>query len=88
MQRKPIRAQINMPPAESAAQEPHYTPEQVAEWWGLDSNSIRRIFRNEPGVLLFGRETSTRLKRAYTSLRIPQSVLERVHRRMTATNQR
>jgi hypothetical protein len=62
--------------------EPHYTPEQVAEWWNLDMKSIRRIFRDEEGVLKFGRAVSTRGKRAYTTLRIPRSVLERVHRRM------
>lgn len=69
-----------------APTEPHYTPEQVAEWWGLDPNSVRRIFRDEDGVLCFGRSVSTRSKRAYTTLRIPASVLERVHRRMLQGN--
>jgi hypothetical protein len=62
--------------------EPHYTPEQIAEWWHLDPKSIRRMFRNEEGVLKFGNERSTYQKRAYTTIRIPHSVMERVHRRM------
>jgi hypothetical protein len=62
--------------------EPHYTPEQIARWWNLDTKSVRRIFRNEEGVLRFGNLRSTPRKRAYTTLRIPRSVLERVHRRM------
>jgi hypothetical protein len=67
------------------AEEHHYTPEQVAEMWQLDPNSIRRIFRNE-GVLCFGRAVSTKTKRAYTTMRIPRSVLERVHRSMLSDN--
>jgi hypothetical protein len=62
--------------------EPHYTPEQVAEWWSLNPKSIRRIFQDEEGVLKFGRGVSTRTRRAHTTLRIPASVVERVHRRM------
>ena len=73
-------------PQSTPATEPHFTPEQVAELWHLDPNSIRRIFRNEDGVLCFGRAVSTRTKRAYTTLRIPPSVLERVHRSMLSNN--
>ncbi len=62
--------------------EPHYTPEQVAEWWALDPKTIRRMFRDEEGVLKFGNERSTYQKKAHTTIRIPQSVMERVHRRM------
>ena len=72
-------------PQNTPATETHYTPEQVAEWWRLDPKSIRRIFRDEEGVLRFGRAVSTRKKRAYTTIRIPQSVLDRVHRRMLTT---
>ena len=62
--------------------EQHYTPEQIAQWWNLDTKTIRQIFRNEEGVLRFGRDRTTRLKRAYTTLRIPHSVMQRVYRRM------
>lgn len=63
--------------------ETHYTPDEVAQAWHLDANSVRRIFRAEPGVLKFGNGRSTYKKRAYTTLRIPQSVMDRVYRRMT-----
>lgn len=63
--------------------ETHYTPDEVAANWHLDTNSVRRIFRDEPGVLKFGNGRSTYKKRAYTTIRIPQSVLDRVYRRMT-----
>ncbi len=63
--------------------ENHYTPDEIAAAWHLDPDSVRKIFRDEPGVLKFGRAVSTRTKRAYTSMRIPMSVLDRVYRRMT-----
>jgi hypothetical protein len=62
--------------------ERHYTPTEIAEMWGLDPKVIRNLFRQEPGVLKIGNDKSTYRKRAHTTLRIPQSVLERVHRRM------
>lgn len=61
--------------------ERHYSVTEVAEAWNLDEDSVRDIFRNELGVLRFGRP-ATNKKRAYTTLRIPQSVLDRVYRRM------
>ena len=62
--------------------EPHYTLDQIAKWWNLDVESVRRMFKAEPGVLRFGNARSTPRKRAHTTLRIPRSILERVHRRM------
>lgn len=49
--------------------------------WGLSVQSVVRIFKNEPGVLEFG-SPETRFKRGYVMLRIPKSVLERVHTRL------
>lgn len=52
--------------------------------WGLGVDIIRRIFENEPGVIKI--VSPERLhKRRYTTLRIPESVLRRVHRRLTET---
>ena len=65
---------------EMAALEPHYSVKQLAEMWGLSETAIRDIFRNEPGVFRVARPKG-RYKRAYTTLRIPRSVVERVHRR-------
>src|SRR5712691_1872755 len=61
----------------------HYSPSQLAEAWGLSVETIRSIFRQEPGVLKIG-SPGTKYKRGYTTLRIPQEVAARVHRRLAA----
>jgi len=68
--------------AETPALERHFSVQQIAEMWNLCENSIRALFKNEPGVVLIERPRS-RWKRGYSTLRIPQSVLERVHCRMS-----
>jgi transcriptional regulator GlxA family with amidase domain len=55
--------------------ERHYSVTDVAKLWGLSRDSVRRLFRREPGVLVMGER--------YVTLRIPESVLERVHRRLS-----
>ena len=57
----------------------HYTVTEIAVMWNLSKDAVRRMFQNEPGVLVLGGCFSGN-KRRYTTLRIPQSVLERVHR--------
>lgn len=69
------------PAFEDTALERHYTVKEVAEMWQLDEKMIRRIFGDEPGVVSIGTDES-RFRRAYRTLRIPQSVLVRVHRRL------
>jgi transcriptional regulator GlxA family with amidase domain len=61
--------------------EKHYTVEQIAEMWNLSRDSVRRLFLAEAGVLKISRP-GTRYKRAYTTLRIPESILNRVYQRM------
>jgi hypothetical protein len=68
---------------EEVALEPHFSIKEIAEIWGLCENSVRDLFKDEPGVVRIQRPRS-RFKRAYTTLRIPRSVLDRVHRRMSA----
>jgi len=68
--------------AEKPATEIHFTVQQIAERWGLSPNSVRALFENEPGVLKIERPGTLR-KRKHTTLRIPESVMERVHRRMS-----
>jgi hypothetical protein len=63
--------------------ERHYTPQQVAQSWGLGVDKIREIFENEPGVMAMG-DPNPKHKRRYITMRIPESVLARVHRRLTA----
>lgn len=60
----------------------HYTVEQVAEMWNMSRDSVTRLFRDEPGVMKITRP-GNRYKRAYTTIRIPESVLNRVYSRMT-----
>lgn len=59
---------------------PHYTVKNIAEMWTMSQAAIRRLFRNEPGVLRFGKEKHGH-QRDYVTLRIPASVAERVYRR-------
>jgi len=61
--------------------EKHFSLTEIAEAWGLEEKSIKRIFENEPGVMVFARPTSKK-KRKYETLRIPETVVNRVHQRM------
>jgi hypothetical protein len=61
----------------------HFTPQQLADAWGVSTETIRQIFREEEGVLKIGKP-GTRVKRGYFTLRIPKEVAERVHRRLSA----
>jgi hypothetical protein len=67
-------------PESPPSAETHFTPEQLAERWNLSCDTIRRLFDREPGVLVIERPNG---KRRYRTLRIPESVAERVHRRLT-----
>jgi hypothetical protein len=60
----------------------HFSPAEVGEMWGLSADTVRRLFEKEAGVLLIG-DVSRRGKRRYVTLRIPASVLARVHRKLT-----
>ena len=59
--------------------EKHYSVSELAVMWSLSENTIRRMFENEPGVLKWG-TTEGRFRRRYTTLRIPETVVLRVHR--------
>lgn len=59
----------------------HYTVNQIAELWSLSDDAVRKLFEQEPGVLAIGEARSGR-KRRYVTLRIPEDVAERVHRRL------
>lgn len=56
----------------SPATERHYSPQEVAVLWGLHPQSVRRIFRDRPGVMVLG-------SRKRIIVRIPESVLSAVH---------
>lgn len=61
--------------------EQHYTVGEIADKWKLSPDAVRRLFERESGVLVIG-DRGSRAKRRYLTLRIPGSVMERVHRRL------
>lgn len=63
--------------------ERHYAVTEIAEMWNLSPDKVRDLFEYEPGVLVLG-ERSPRHKRRYVTLRIPKSVVERVHSRLSS----
>lgn len=66
----------------SACEEKHYSVNELAILWNLSKQTIRRLFQDEPDVVRIG-DTDVRRKRAYVTLRIPESVVRRVHQRLT-----
>jgi hypothetical protein len=62
--------------------EKHFTPDVLAAAWGVSAEKIRIIFRNEPGVLRLTQSNGS--KRQYVLLRIPESVAQRVHKKLSA----
>jgi hypothetical protein len=64
-----------------AFSERHYTVDEVAAMWNFSRDSVRRMFLSEPDVPKIARP-GNRYKRSYVTLRIPESVLNRVYRRM------
>jgi hypothetical protein len=65
----------------------HYTADQVAKMWNLSTDTVRRLFQGEDGVLKIVRP-GNRYKRTYVTLRIPESVLNRVYRRIAGPPRR
>ncbi len=62
--------------------EKHFEPAELAKAWGVSAETIRNVFRNEPGVLRIAHPNGR--KRKYISMRVPVSVAERVHKRLSA----
>jgi hypothetical protein len=62
--------------------EPFFTPEELSTFTKLHVTTIRRMFLDEPGVIRLG-HGPLRKKRQHYTLRIPQSVADRVFGRMT-----
>ena len=65
-----------------SALEKHYTVAQIAELWGWSDDTVRRTFRNEDGVIAI-MHPERRGKRPYSKLSTPESILVRVHERLT-----
>jgi hypothetical protein len=68
-------------PANVTPSEHHFTAREVASEWNLSQDTIYRLFSNEPGVLLIVSEKK-KYRRTRRTLRIPESVKNRVYRRL------
>ena len=62
--------------------ERHYSVRELSDAWGVSANTVRRIFEQEAGVLRIGK-SFRRGRRGYVTIRIPESVVARVHQRGT-----
>ena len=65
--------------------ERHFSAQELGESWGISPAKVRRLFKEEAGVVLIGtpsRRLGRKLKRAYFTMRIPESVAVRVYERM------
>jgi hypothetical protein len=54
----------------------------VAELWGWSDTKVRNVFRDEVGVLQSNIPSLLRRKKRNVTLRIPESVMLRVHAKM------
>ena len=66
----------------TGAAEYHHTVKELSGMWQLSTATVTRMFRDEPGVLRLGKAQPRRGRRSYTTLRIPESVVQRVYRRL------
>jgi len=76
--KKPVQSAIQ----QTFALERHYTVGEIGKMWGLSEKTVRRMFEDEDGVLQWG-VSERRHKRGYITMRIPESVLLRVHHKRT-----
>jgi hypothetical protein len=66
--------------------EQHYRVRDVVRLLGLSERTVRRLIEQEPGVrVMAAQRGSRRRKRRYTTCLVPESVLERMLRRMDKT---
>ena len=63
-------------------EEKHYSPSELAKMWALSPDTIRKLFEGETDVLKV-KNTNSSHKRRYVTLRIPESVAIRIHRKLS-----
>ena len=61
--------------------ERHCSVSEIAQLWNLSHDTVRRLFVDEPGVLII--HARRRGTRVYRTLRIPETVAKRVHQRLS-----
>jgi hypothetical protein len=68
--------------------EAHLTITEISNLWNVSDDTARRIFEDEPGVLVIGEPSrlvggrTRKYKRRYKILRIPRAVFARVEQRL------
>jgi hypothetical protein len=62
--------------------ERHFSPAELGELWNLSADTVRRMFESEPGVLVFENPVRSSSRR-FRTLRIPESVAERLYSRFS-----
>ena len=67
--------------------EQHFKPEELAERWGVSGDTIRKLFRDVPGVLVIDRPERMH-KRGYCTMRIPESIAKRVYEKHLSKGKR
>jgi len=66
-----------------SALERHYTISEIAAAWNYSPKTVRNLFAQMEGVVRIS-NPSGRRKRPYVTLRVPASLLEQTHQRLTA----
>lgn len=59
-----------------------YRVPEIAKAWQLSEDTVRKVFRDEPGVILIGHGELLH-KRPRFTLCVPESVFERVKRKLS-----
>jgi hypothetical protein len=77
---RPVSVAASLGPFD-LANEKHYSVIEIAKLWALSEKTVRRIFEREPGVIRWSREEKLHT-RGYRTLRVPETVLHRVHRKL------
>jgi hypothetical protein len=64
--------------------ERHYTLSELSKAWHVSRDTVRRWFRGEPGVIVYGSEKPKKGRnRAHVSTRVPESVARKVYKTRT-----
>ena len=66
------------PTTEAATFEKHYRISELARIWGLGRETVRRLAKDEPGVI----KIRMGCRKAHTTYSVPESVARRIHTRL------
>jgi hypothetical protein len=68
-----------------SALERHYSISEIAELWALSPGAVRSIFKDRGDVIRIG-HGEQRYRRCYVTIRVPESVVQKVHAELRAKN--